>query len=163
MIGSQCVLCCVRKSICHLVAYFMKRGFLPRIRFPRGRVKRFGPFKNSLKKLHFPTVFILSLPTLLLLVKQNTVYEEVWREKNACLLGWLFKKNQMFGLYCLRLVFLITDASSSLWAREAKRCRKTRNLSFSSRFFLRFISFGKVFCCVLNQRQLYFTGQKWAF
>ena len=78
--------------------------------------------------------------------------------KNACLLGWLFKKNQMFGLYCLRLVFLITDAYSSLWAREAKRCRKTRNLSFSSRFFLRFISFGKVFCCVLNQRQLYFTG-----
>ena len=36
-----------------------------------------SPFKNSLKKLHFPTVFILSLPTLLLLVKQNTVYEEV--------------------------------------------------------------------------------------
>ena len=117
------------------------------------------PFKNSLKKT---CIFPQSQTSIFLRMGPLPSYERRGGNK-ICLLKWLFKKNQMFGLYCLRLVFLITDASSSLWAREAKRCRKTRNLSFSSRFFLRFISFGKVFCCVLNQRQLYFTGQKWAF
>ena len=162
MIWSQCVLWYVKKSICILWRILWKKVSFQGFGFHVAGSNALVLLKIHWKSCIFPQFSFFPYPPCC--CWWNKILSMKKFEGKKCMFTWVTfqeKPNVWFVLFTISLFnhrrFFLALSS------RGKEMSKMRNLSFSSRFFLRFISFGKVFCCVLNQRQLYFTGQKWAF